>query len=79
MRQNVKRRERNYALRSTLKTAYKKALIFVKEGNAAELAKFMAHAFSIIDTAAKKKLIEPNNASRKKSRLARELNKLQAK
>ena len=44
-----------------------------KEGKTEDLQKFLSHAYSVIDTAVKKKLIHSNNAAHKKSRLAREL------
>lgn len=79
MRQNVKRRERNVPVRSELKTLFKKQLIFIKNGQAEEAVKFMPKVYSIIDMACKKNLIHPNNAARKKSRLAKALNELQGK
>ena len=41
--------------------------------------KYLPKVYSIIDTACKKKIIHPNNAARKKSRLARAINELQSK
>ena len=76
MRQNIKRRKRNFPLRSELKTVVKKMLQYIKDGKAEDAAKYMPRAFSIIDTACKKNIIHKNNAARKKSRIARGLNDL---
>lgn len=79
MRQNVKRRARNFPVRSELKTMFKKGLTLIKNGEAEEAKKIMPKIYSIIDMACKKNILHPNNASRKKSRLARELNILESK
>lgn len=73
MRQSLKKRARNTPVRSELKSVFKKALLLLKEGKVEEAEKFMAKAYSVIDTAAKKNLIHKNNAARKKSRLAKTL------
>ncbi|MDA1060713.1 MAG: 30S ribosomal protein S20 [bacterium] len=79
MKQNVTRRARNFPVRSELKTLIKKELQFIKDGSLADAEKLLPSVFSIIDTACKKKIIHPNNADRKKSRVARALNELQKK
>ncbi len=69
-RQALKNYERNKALRTRLKTYMKKALTAQK--SAPEEAKtLLASVYSVIDTAAKKRIIHKNNAARKKSRIAR--------
>jgi small subunit ribosomal protein S20 len=79
MRQNIVRRERNFPVRSEMKTLIKKVLSLAKEGNLDEAVKLMPMAYGIIDKAAKKNIIHENNAARKKSRIARAVNELQAK
>lgn len=79
MRQNAKRRARNFPVRSELKTVLKNQLKRIKDGKLEEANKFMPAAYSIIDTAVKKQIIHKNNAARKKSLLARNLNDLVAK
>lgn len=79
MQQSARRRARNFPVRSELKTMFKKELSLIKEGNLVEAEKTISTVYSIIDKACKKNIIHPNNASRKKSRLARALNELQAK
>jgi small subunit ribosomal protein S20 len=79
MRQNDKRRTQRFPIRNQMKTTYKKALKLLKDGKIAEAEKFLATAYKVIDTAAKKHIIHPNNANRKKSVLARGLNTLSSK
>lgn len=67
-RQAEKRKARNRAGKSTLKTALKKArTALAGEGDAKET---LATSFSQIDKAAKKGIIKGNTADRYKSRLA---------
>jgi len=75
-RQNIKRRITNVkvleAIRKTAKTVKKLAAgTDVKEAN-----KALAAAFAALDKAAKKNIIHKNNASRKKSRLAKLVGKV---
>ncbi len=79
MKQNAKRRAMNFPVRSELKTTVKKALALIKEGKQEEAAAIMPKVFSVIDKAIKKNILHENNGARKKSRLTRELNKLQKK
>lgn len=75
VRQTSKRRERNIALKDTMKTLTKKfskSVIAKKIDEAKELLPKIAQA---IDKAAKNNVIRKNKASRIKSRLARALNK----
>ncbi len=65
------RRQRNFPVRSSMKTHIKKVLLLVKEGKKQEAEKELSVTYKIIDTAAKKNIIHKKNASNKKSRLAR--------
>ena len=69
---------RNKSLRSLCKTNITKAekLIFSGELEAAREA--VAAAISVLDKAAEKGVIYPNNAARRKSRLMKKLNEAQA-
>ncbi len=69
-RQNLKRAERNKAVRSELKTRTKRAATAIEAGadDAAELTKA---AVKRIDSAAAKGVIHKNAAARRKSRLMR--------
>lgn len=78
MRQSLKRRARNFPVRSELKTTIKKMTKLIKEGKKEEAAKFISFAYKVIDTACKKNILHPNNAARRKSLLAKALNGLQS-
>lgn len=67
LRQNEKRRRRNMAIKSAMKTAIKKALSAKGQESA------LKDALSAIDRAASKGVIHPNAAARKKSRLVKKL------
>ncbi len=68
LRKSEKLREHNKALKNRLKTVFKSTLT---ESNAAKKAEEIRKAFSLIDKAAKRKLIPKNRAARLKSRLSR--------
>jgi len=70
----AKKRLRNKSVRSATKTYIAQAdkLIAAKECDAA--TKASAQAISVLDKAAQKGVIHPNNAARRKSRLMRKLN-----
>ena len=71
---DAERRAQNYGVRSSVKTATRKVIEAVKSSN--EDAKdLLIKASSVIDKAAAKGVIHKNAAARKKSRLARRLNK----
>lgn len=68
LRKSEKLREHNKALKTRLKTAFKTALT---ERDTAKKTEEIRKAFSLIDKAAKRKLIPKNRAARLKSRLSR--------
>ena len=70
-----RRRQRNARLRSRAKTEIKKArsLIVANDIDAAEDA--VRDAFVALDKAAQKGVLHANNASRRKSRIMKQLNK----
>jgi small subunit ribosomal protein S20 len=74
-RQNIKRRQHNRALRSTLRTALKaiRAALDAKDVDAAKKA--LSKTVSLVDKMATKGLIHRNTAGRYKSRLANRLAK----
>ncbi|GEM46200.1 30S ribosomal protein S20 [Deinococcus cellulosilyticus] len=76
-RQSLKRRQNNRSKKSAIKTFSKKAVEAANTGaeNAAELHRF---AESLIDKAAKGSTLHKKAAARKKSRLAKRLNKVAA-
>lgn len=69
-RQNVKRHERNKAVRSELKSRTKNALEAAAEG-AENTEEALRLAIKRIDKAANKGVIHPNQAARRKSRLVK--------
>jgi small subunit ribosomal protein S20 len=72
-RQNEKRRVRNKAVRSELKTRTKTAVTATDEG--ADNADELTHAaIRKLDKAASKGVIHKNSAARRKSRLMKRLN-----
>jgi small subunit ribosomal protein S20 len=79
MRTAARRQERNKTIHTVTKSELKKAnkAVAAGEPEAAKIA--VAAAISKLDRAAEDKIIHKNNAARKKSRLVKKLNKLQAK
>ncbi len=69
MRQSVKRRARNRAALSQLKTSIKKLRASLAKGDAEGAKKLLPETVSQIDKAAKKGIIHDNAAGRYKSRL----------
>jgi small subunit ribosomal protein S20 len=68
-RQTVKRRARNVAARSKLRTAIKSVVSAVNAGDKKEAAAKLKEAGPIIDSAVNKGVIHRNKASRHKSHL----------
>jgi small subunit ribosomal protein S20 len=76
-RQDQKRRIRNRAHASRLRTQLKKMTEALTSGDAAAAAGLMKDTVSLVDRTAKHRVIHRNAASRTKSRLARALAKIQ--
>jgi small subunit ribosomal protein S20 len=76
MRQSIKRRAFNTAVKNKFKSAVKEVRKFITEGKKSEAMAAMKNAMSTLDKAVKKKTILTNTASRKKSRLAKAIAKL---
>jgi small subunit ribosomal protein S20 len=70
-RQSEKRRERNRAAKSTMRTAVKRVRGALDGGDAAQAEQALAEAVSIIDRSAKKNVVHRNTAARAKSRLVK--------
>jgi small subunit ribosomal protein S20 len=79
MRVQERRRLRNRAVRSATRTYVKKAEAGIAAGESSGVADVIRQAISAIDRAAKKGVIHPNNAARRKSRLMKKLNQQAAK
>ena len=74
-RQAQKARAQNRAAKSTIRTFGKKAAAAAEAGDAEAAAKFQRVTISLIDRAAKGSTLHKNTAARRKSRLAKRLNK----
>lgn len=69
------RTARNVAIKSSVKTAIRRFNEALSHPTAKGSADELNRAFSTVDRAAKKGVIHPNQAARRKSRLARRANK----
>jgi len=69
LKQDAKRHLRNVSAKSRIRTLVKKVRAAVAEKQAVLAGDSLRAAVSALDTAAKKHVIHPRNASRKKSRL----------
>ncbi|MDQ4076737.1 MAG: 30S ribosomal protein S20 [Chloroflexota bacterium] len=74
MIQNEKRRLRNRRYISGARTAVKKARNVIESGDMAAAEEAVRRACAMLDRAASKGVIHPNNAARRKSRLMARLN-----
>lgn len=78
VRQAEKARLLNASQRSAMRTAVKKVLKAIEEGNQALIQQAYSTATSLLDRAARKGLIHKNKASRLKSRLNKRIVKASA-
>lgn len=76
-RQDLKRRLRNRAHTSRLRTQMKKMSEALQGGEAAVAAGLLTETLALVDRTAKHRVIHRNAASRTKSRLTRALAKIQ--
>jgi len=77
MRVQERRRLRNRSVRSATRTFVRKAQEQIADGETNPTAEAVRTALSALDRAAKKGVIHPNNAARRKSRLMKKLNQQQ--
>ena len=77
LRSSERRRLRNKVHRGKARTAIKKARHLIAEGRLEEARQAVHIATRALDNAAQKGIIHKNNAARRKSRLVRQLNKLE--
>lgn len=78
IKQNENRRIRNRVVKTRMKTAAKQLAQAQKNGDVEAIANELNRTKSVIDKAAKKGVIHWKAASRKKSRLARRINRTAA-
>ena len=74
-RQNQKKHLRNLKVKVQLKKTLKSLQELLNAKNLEEAKKLISKIFSQLDKAAKKNIIHPKTASRKKSRLMKRINK----
>lgn len=77
-RQSLKARTANRARKSMIRTFSKKAIAAAEAGDFEAARKYQRVAISLIDKAGKGSTLHKNAVARKKSRLAKHLNKLEA-
>lgn len=75
-RQNIKRRLRNRAARSGVRTAQRRFQLAVKNSNLEDAQKAYADAERLIDRVSRKGVFHKNTAARAKSRMQKKLNAL---
>lgn len=73
LRQNEKRRLRNRSLRSRIKSTGRKLRELESPEGAEEL---LAELYALLDKAARKRVLHPNAADRRKARAARHVRRL---
>lgn len=78
IKQNSRRRLSNRSVKTFIKTRIKKFSSAVSEGSVDSAGSEYARTAQALDRAARRRIIHPNQAARKKSRLARKLNALRS-
>jgi small subunit ribosomal protein S20 len=71
MRQSVKRRRHNRATKKVIKTLTKRTMAALASNDLAKAADDIKTAASKIDKAGARRILHPNTAARRKSKLAR--------
>ena len=71
LRVDKKRHLRNTKIRTELKKTIKKFQALLSAKNVAEAKALLGKVYSLLDKAAKKNIIHPNTANRKKARLTK--------
>ena len=78
MRQDEKRRIRNKSVKSAIRSAAKKVVAASEKKDAQTAKEALLDMIKRIDTAARKGIVKKNTAARKKSRMQRLVNRLEA-
>src|SRR5436190_24260321 len=74
MRQNTKRRAANRTARSAMRTAVKRVRGDIEENKLEAVESQLSQTLSVVDKAARKKLMHKNKAARHSSRLMKAMN-----
>ena len=77
-RQSIKRNLRNVSVKSNIKTAIKRVKEAVAGGKAEDAKTTLATVTALLDKAASAKVLHRNNASRKISRLTKQVGAIKA-
>ena len=75
LRVDKKRHQRNLVIKREIKKALKKFQALFTAKNFAQAKADLSKIYSLLDKAAKKNIMHPNTANRKKARLARRISK----
>ena len=75
LRVDKKRHQRNLVIKREIKKALKKFQALFTAKNFAQAKADLGKIYSLLDKAAKKNIMHPNTANRKKARLARRISK----
>jgi len=75
LRQSKRRQQRNVKIRNKIKTITRQVNDLVADGKKSEAEKILQQAYSALDKAVKKNILKKKTVARKKSRLARVINK----
>ncbi len=78
IRQTVKRTEHNRVYRASTRTYVKKTRQLIAEGNLDEAEIMARKAYQMLDKSARKHVVHPRNAARRKGRLMAALEKARA-
>jgi small subunit ribosomal protein S20 len=76
LRKNIKRRQRNLKVKRNIKAAIKRLRKSLENKDISSSRQALRDVFKILDKSASKRIIHPNKAARKKSRLSKKLNAL---
>jgi small subunit ribosomal protein S20 len=79
IRTSERRRVRNAAVRSTVRTSVKSTRTAIEGGQADQARESLLRTIQVLDKAATKGVIHKNTAARRKSRLTRQLNALSSR
>ncbi len=74
MRSSMRKQKRNRGVRSATRTYVAKAVKAIEESDQDEREATVKRALKALDQTAKRGIIHPNNAARRKSRLMKRLN-----
>ncbi len=78
LRSAIRKYQRNRPIKSSLRTYISRAEGYIQSKEIPEAEKAVSKALVVLDKAAQKKIIHPNNAARRKSRLTQKLNFVKA-